>query len=372
MDSDHPIKRLPVDSLLLDKDNPRLASGNGPVEQFDVLQVLWTEMAVDELVYSIAANGYFQEEPLFVIPDPASRDSAEAKYVVVEGNRRLGAVLILLHDEYREKLKADNLPRISAEDKERLSILPVSVYQDREELWTYLSFRHINGPKVWDSFSKAKYIAQVHEEYKIGLAEIARRIGDRHSTVERIYRGYKVLEYAEKERRFRSEDCARNRFYFSHLYTAIDYPEVQDFLGINAESFSEEQPVPKSHLENLEQLMKWLYGRKSEGIEPLVRKQNPDLGKLVAAISKPESLEELRSDYPLDVAYSTSIGDEARFRQSIVSARQELKQANSTAATGYNGDDGLYRILEDILEITSSLNREMRRKQREASRRSAI
>jgi hypothetical protein len=80
-------------------------------------------------------------------------------------------------------------------------------------------------------------------------------------------------------------------------------------------------------------------------------------------------LEELRSGYPLDVAYNTSVGDAARFSQSLVRARQELKQANSTVATGYDGEDGLYRVLDDILDLTKALQREMKLKQREAIKR---
>jgi len=94
----HNIDWMSVYRLLLDKDNPRLASGNGADTQFDILKLLWTEMAVDELVLSIAANGYFPEEPMFVIPEHPTDDPnhENTRFVVVEGNRRLAAVLILL------------------------------------------------------------------------------------------------------------------------------------------------------------------------------------------------------------------------------------------------------------------------------------
>jgi len=61
-------KWVPVEQLLLDTDNPRLASGAGGKTQEDLLRLLWTEMAVDEVAFSIAANGFFPEEPLLVIP----------------------------------------------------------------------------------------------------------------------------------------------------------------------------------------------------------------------------------------------------------------------------------------------------------------
>src|SRR5689334_6643223 len=87
----HDIVSMPIERLLLDRNNPRLASGPDVSSQFEILKILWSEMAVDELVLSIAANGYFPEEPLFVIPEHQYNNSAgdSTKYVVVEGNRRL-------------------------------------------------------------------------------------------------------------------------------------------------------------------------------------------------------------------------------------------------------------------------------------------
>ena len=356
------IQAMPVDRLLLDPQNPRLASTIEPTDQEAILRVLWREMAVDELVYSIAANGYFKEEPLFVVPEkPEEAGSDTSRFYVVEGNRRLAAVRILLDDDLRALLRATDLPQITASEKERLRQLPVSVYNSREELWTYLSFRHINSPKPWDSFSKAKYVAQVHDQYGKSLEEIAEKIGDRHTTVERLYRGFEVLQQAERERLFDSDDRVRGKFYFSHLYTALDYPEFQEFLGMDPGSFDPTNPVPRDRLGNLAELMQWLYGKKSEGVQPLVVRQNPDLAHLRDAIAKSESLAQLRSGYPLETAYNTSLGDEVRFEQSLTTALQELKQANATIATGYDGNEPLLKVGADAKKQADDLYSRMRK-----------
>ena len=99
----------PVEQLLLDIKNPRLASGAGGDTQEDLLRVLWTEMAVDEVAFSIAANGFFREEPLLVIPGDEVK-GGKGKFIVVEGNRRLAAVLLLCDAKLRDKLKATELP----------------------------------------------------------------------------------------------------------------------------------------------------------------------------------------------------------------------------------------------------------------------
>ena len=359
----HQTTMIATDRLLLDKDNPRLASLTNSSDQFDLLKTLWTEMAVEELVFSIAKNGFFPEEPLFLIPANANDDPENDKtlFIVIEGNRRLAAVRILLDDTLRTRLRAANLPIIDAEAKARLRTLPASIYPNRRGMWAYLSFRHINSPKQWDSFAKAKYIAQVHREIGIPIRDIAEHIGDRHDTVERIYRGYKVLEQAENQTDFTIEDQMRNRFYFSHLYTAIASPEFQEFLGLDPDRFPDVDPVPKENINKLSELMGWIYGSRTKRTEPLVRKQAPDLGNLGRVISNQLSLEALRSGYSLEQAVNVSKGDESLFSDAIFGTLRELKTASATVSTGYSGDDDLYKIMEDIDEIRKSVFREMKR-----------
>jgi hypothetical protein len=95
-------ERIPVENLMFDARNPRLAEyGLTPdATQFQVLQTLWKYMAIQEIAMSIAHNGYFNHEPLFVENAPGR------KFVVIEGNRRLAAVNLLLSSDLRDRLKA--------------------------------------------------------------------------------------------------------------------------------------------------------------------------------------------------------------------------------------------------------------------------
>ena len=241
----------------------------------------------------------------------------------------------------------------------KLDTLPAIVYPDRESLWTSIGFRHINGIKEWDSFSKAKYIADVHEKYDIELMAIAQKIGDRHATVKRLYRGYKLLEQAESQAGFDKEDRSRNRFYFSHLYTAADQPEFQKFLGIAPETSLTRNPVPESKLPELAELMTWLYGRKSRDIEPIVRTQNPDLNTLRNVIGNPEAVSALRRGYSLERSNTVAIGDKRRFREALTSAKVELQNAKATVTTGYEGEEDLYDTVEDAIRLAETIRREM-------------
>lgn len=351
---------IPVRQLLLDFENARLAWRIEGDSQEDLVGILWTEMAVDEVAWSIAENGFFRSEPLFVIiKDPEEEDPTRQEFIVVEGNRRLAAVLLLRDEELRQNVGATNLPDIDRDRWVELAELPAIVYADRESLWTTVGFRHINGIKPWDSFSKAKYVAEVHETYDIPLADIAQKIGDRHATVKRLYRGYKILEQAESQGVFDKEDRTRNRFYFSHLYTAADQKEFQDFLGIDSEASLKPNPVPVSNLKELGELMIWLYGKKSEGIEPVVRTQNPDLNTLRRVISKPGALSALRSGHRLETAYNVAIGDRRRFRDALTSAKVELQNAKATVTTGYHGEEDLHEMIEEIALYVETIRDEM-------------
>ena len=348
----------PVEQLLLDADNPRLASGAGGDTQEDLLKVLWTEMAVDEVAFSIAANGFFREEPLLVIPGDGVK-GGRGKFIVVEGNRRLAAVLLLRDAQLRKKLKVTELPTITPERHTELNTVPVFRYPNRQSLWTFCGFRHINGAKPWDAFSKAQYVATVHEQYNVPLDEIARKIGDRHATVKRLYRGYKVLEQAEQKAGFSKEDRVRNKFYFSHLYTAVDQVEFQKFLGIDPDKSLKPNPVPKSKISELKELMTYIYGNKSAGKEPLVRTQAPDLTTLRDVISKPGSLSAIRAGLSLDRAFEISVGDKRRFSESLIRAKEELQQARGTVRKGYSGEDDLHETFSDIGLYAGKIKEEM-------------
>src|SRR6185295_1434269 len=212
----------PIDviDLYLDPNNPRLAGKHLSLEeQPEILRVLWQERAVNELVASIASNGYWQHEVLF-----ATREAG--KIVVIEGNRRLAAVKLLTDENIRAKVKASGVPSLSAEAKKRLKKLPVIVCS-RRDVWDYIGFKHVNGPQNWDSIAKAQYIARVHNDYGISLNEIASTIGDQNNTVKRLYRGLMVLEQAEKSGVFSRDDLYGPRFSYSHLWTGLGYAGIQ-------------------------------------------------------------------------------------------------------------------------------------------------
>jgi ParB-like chromosome segregation protein Spo0J len=86
-------REVPVAGLLLDPLNPRLPEELQGADQGTLLRYLFDETVLDELIRSLSENGYFQHEPLI-----AYRDEDLDGWVVLEGNRRLAALKILLRE----------------------------------------------------------------------------------------------------------------------------------------------------------------------------------------------------------------------------------------------------------------------------------
>jgi hypothetical protein len=148
-ETNQPYERVATKDLYLDAQNPRLAEyalGDAPT-QSELLKILWSKMAVDELALSIASSGYFDYEPLFVVTED-NRD------VVIEGNRRLAAVKILLDESVRRKLKIEDLPELSSAQRRGLETLPV-IRTERDKIWQYIGFKHVNGPANRTQFGAA-------------------------------------------------------------------------------------------------------------------------------------------------------------------------------------------------------------------------
>ena len=354
--NDSEIKPMPVSELSFDVENPRLVEFglSGASTETEVLQILWDAMDVAELTLSIAANGFFSHEPLFVAQE-------RGKYVVIEGNRRLAAVKLLLDPALVAELKA-NVPAIGEKAKEDLRELP-TLLSTRKAAWHYLGFKHVNGPVRWSSYAKAQYIADVHRNFGVALPDIAKQIGDKRRTVQRLYRGLMVVEEAERMGVFSREDIWGNRrFPFSHLYASLERPNIGAFLGLQPETDESDQPVPPEKKEELRQLCLWLYGSKKDGNPPVVRTQNPHVRYLDAIVGNPEARAALRSGSDIVSAHIMTIPSSNVFEEALVTAKQKLEESHSKLSLGYDGSEELLRTAGTAANLADDLYEQMERK----------
>ena len=349
------INSMKVSDLTFDLKNPRLPEFdlNDSATEAEVIRVLWEAMDVKELVMSIAASGFFSHEPLVVAEEGG-------KNVVIEGNRRLAAVKILLNPALAEDLKAD-LPAITEDEKRALQELP-TMRGTHKDAWRYLGFKHVNGPAKWSSYAKSLYIAEIHRNFDIELENIAKQIGDTHRTVQRLFRGLMVIEQAERMKVFHREDRWRNHFSFSHLYTGIGYDGISAFIGLRPETDEDQEPVPLDKKNELGELCRWMYGSKKEEIPPVIETQNPHLRWLDSVVSNKEAVAALRDGQPLANAYEASRPSSTVFEESLLASKRELQKAHSMLSTGYNGSEELLRIAGSVASLADDLYEEMERK----------
>ena len=91
-------KRVPLRSLLLDPENPRLPAEMQGESQEELAVHLELGFDAFTVAESIASHGYFGSEPLIVIAA-----GEQGLWIVVEGNRRLTALRGLLDDDLRQQ-----------------------------------------------------------------------------------------------------------------------------------------------------------------------------------------------------------------------------------------------------------------------------
>ncbi|MCH3994300.1 MAG: ParB N-terminal domain-containing protein [Prevotella sp.] len=339
-----------VDNLYFDIENPRLVEFHitSATPENEILNILWAFMAVDEIVMSILAHGFFEHEPIFAVQE-------NGKFIVVEGNRRLAAVKSILHPDMVEKSRMEKfVPKITQEKVNVLNQgIPVIVLRNREEAWRYIGFKHVNGAAKWGSYAKAQYIASVHDRYGKSLDEIAEQIGDANNTVKKLYQGLMVIKEAERYTSFQSNNTYSGRIFFSHLYTAIGYESFKKYLGLELHDDGSIL-IPSEKKENLQNVMTWLYGVHSENIQPVIKTQNPDLRYLDAVLASKEATVALQDGSTLNEAYEIARGGSEILMTSLIRAKMAIQKALANSSY-YNGDEETLRIAGTIANSADNL-----------------
>jgi len=353
MSTEQKTKMMRVSDLEFDRKNPRLAEFDltDQSTEAEVIQVLWEAMDVEELAMSIAASGFFPHEPVIVL---------KGSNIVIEGNRRLAAVRLLLNPNLAKDLGVD-VPAIEKDAKEALKEIP-AISSTRKNAWRYLGLKHVNGPAKWSSYAKSLYIADVHRKFDIRLEDIAKQIGDTHKTVQRLFRGLMVVEQAERLKVFDREDRWRNHFAFSHLYTGLEGPGISAFINLQPVTDEDSAPVPLEKKEELREICLWIYGSRKNDIPPVVKTQNPYLRRLDAVVGNIEALAALRDGVDLDAAYELIHPPSTVFEDALLASKRNLQKAYSVLSIGYDGSDKLLNIADTVAEIAGDLYDEMNRK----------
>ncbi len=182
--------------MLLDDQNPRLPERLHGESQSEILAFLFRQAALEELAQSYLDNGFFQHEPLIVVPQGGER------FAVVEGNRRLAALKILLGAPEANEHQFIGMEPTDAQ-KSGLAVVPCFVVEDRSLVHPFVGFRHIGGIKTWPPEAKARYvlseIRQIADDFSDPFRELGRRVGSNAQGMRNPYIAIRILLYAREE-----------------------------------------------------------------------------------------------------------------------------------------------------------------------------
>lgn len=285
-----PDNRSP-DELFLDLKNPRFGLTEATTQE-EALKILFLNADLKELWNSILENGFQPYEPLVAVEE-------DNKLVVLEGNRRLAAVKILRDPT----LLPEAIKRISSPIPENIlrtmDFLSVHIVPERSNADAFIGFKHVNGPNRWSPLAKAKFAVQFFEamdgtlDEKERLQSLTHQLGDSRQLIIRQLVAYKIIEQARRLSIFEDNNINVEDIEFSHLYTLINNGASRDFLGLSRaplkENLINNAPVPDTHLRELEEIVKWLYGE-----ERVIRSQGTDRPTLQKVLASAEGIEELR------------------------------------------------------------------------------
>ncbi len=322
------IEWIDVADIHLDNKNPRLPKSIQDSGEKSILNWIFQNGSLMELMISIAENGYFVGEPILVVP----HSTLKGKYTVVEGNRRLSAVKILNNPDLVSK-KENAIAEIISNSKKAIPTqLPALKFNDESETLDYLGYRHITGIKQWSPLAKAIYldklfkarknVKDIDEKYKL-LGSI---IGSKSYYVKRMHTTFRIFERVEAKNFFGIPGVKEETIEFSNLNDALTkFKNISAFVGID---FEKDDPISSVDEKKIKQLFEWMFYRHPETHETRVGEVR-NLSKL-NVILNPENKYAYKAFIKgenIDTAFTLTDEPNKLFSKSINEAYERLQIA---------------------------------------------
>lgn len=347
------IKYIGIDDLRLDLENPRLPKSKQSISEEVVIEYLLLEAATLELMESIGENDFFVGELLLVIPD---KDD-EGRYIVVEGNRRLTAVLLLNNPELA-KVKKTATKEIFNSAKFKPSILPCLVFSSREEIQKYIGFVHITGKKSWRMLEKARYLNDLRLSEKfISLSfyeackEIARVIGSRAPYVRKMLTSYQLYAIIEDEKFYQIDGLSDATFFLNYFSDGLQKENIRKYLNVDLDS---ETPLQELNQDHLKELVFWWF-KKNEGVSRVIG-DSDGMKKLNEVLGNEVALSAFKKGVSIDAAYELTNDIDIQFERKVKDSLQAIEQADGLSNKVKSFYSDLYEDLKNVRLIAAKIN----------------
>lgn len=343
------LRYLPISALLLDDLNPRLPPSQHGKSQADLAVVL--EMGFDAFTVAenIARFGYFASEPLIAIPN------SENQFIVVEGNRRLTALVGLVDPAIRKEFATpDRWNEIAKKSAITVdTTVPVVVVADRHEVTPVIGWRHVSGILQWEPFAQARYVASLVDGSNLSYEAVANMIGKKKAEVAALYRDQAIADQASEM----GIDTGGLERSFSLLQLAMGSPKIREFVGAPLGGALEPggKPIPQEKRDSLAEVLGYIFG---SGEQAPVINDSRQISALGNVIGEPAGLKALRDGESLELA-------KQRIKEGGVDPRERLllrlkaARASLTAVfedySDFADDDEVVEILGEIFELLSDV-----------------
>ena len=342
---------IQISDLRLDEDNPRFPESQSGNKQIRIAQVIEMGFEAFAVAESMCRYGYFPSEPLIVMKS----EQESGKFVVLEGNRRLTALLGLTDKGMRASFASserwDALAKgcsISLNDK-----VPAVLVKSREDCAPVIGFRHISGILSWSPYAQARYVASLVDGRGLSFLEVAEMVGKKRGDVADLYRDQAIADQARKL----GVDTGGIEQTFSLLTVAMRTTKIREFVGapMGAHTVLGTEPIPKNKLKELKEALGWIYGTPSA--PPLIS-DSRQIAKLGNVIANSEGLKAVRSGKNLDEA-SQVIQDAGIDPQKRLSL--QLRTANSALVAAlevveeFAENQDIRELYESLAETVESL-----------------
>jgi hypothetical protein len=349
------IQYLPLDELDFDPQNPRFSRyfANDPQPEDHIVERMIKNENVQELMGSIAEQGYFSGEPLLVAKNGK-------RYIVVEGNRRFAAVKLLRGDI------ASVLPSIKQLRETAKQIppetIPCIVFPERKDILRYLGYRHITGAKRWDSLSKARYLEELRQTFFAGLPleaqlkSIAQEIGSKPSYVAQMLTGLTVFERAKETKFYGLQRVSEDDVDFGVLTTALSRTTISEYIGLENTRDIEAKQLNAAHAK---ELFSWMFVQDTQGYTILGESRN--LSKLAAIVANPLAVIELKESADLEKAYLFSDGQTAAFSKVLRDADRKLRDVFKLTSEIDDFTPEHLEQIEKIMDLAEDVQSRIRR-----------
>lgn len=314
---------LPLSELHADPSNPRLRHDQrGQLSDDELLVFIDKNYEALIVAESIARHGFFGSEPLVICEE-------DGRWIVLEGNRRLTALLGLARPDLRAQFdEAATWDELAERRGITLDLeVPVLVADERADADALIGFRHISGVMDWKPLQRAQYIAYLVDDRGQSFLEVADTVGLEEDVVRMLYRNQSIIERARALGQPEVADASERRF--GTFTAALNRNGIREYIGARTANRVRER-VPQLEPEKLPafvDLASWLYGVDGE---QKVIEETRNLSELAEVLREPAARDELRRSRDLSAAYALTPGPPKRLLRQLATAVGNLRSvANS-------------------------------------------